>query len=198
MPKCQRSAVGPPRGPDQVLGVAPGVSVRRTLNALYRTSAIAGALAFVGIEVLILYQLGGQFFDYIPRSADEFAGYCMAASAFLALAYTFNSNEHIRVTLISDRLAPGRRRLLDLCTVTCTVALTGFLAWYITGMAWQTWQIEERSAGLIALPLWIPQAAMALGAVVFLVAVVERAMRVWRGGSIELPMEDGGELRADR
>ncbi len=175
-----------------------GAGVRRILDRLYLGSAIAGALAFVAIEVLILYQLGGQFLPYIPRSADEFAGYCMAASAFLALAYTFNANEHIRVTLITDRLGPCGQRLLDRLAVSIAVPLTAFVAWHFTKMAWQTWQIDERSPGLIALPLWIPQAAMAAGAVVFLMAVTQRALRVWCGGSVELPTEQGGELRADR
>lgn len=168
------------------------------LNRIYLGSALLGALAFVAIEALVLYQLGGQVLPYIPRSADEFAGYCMAASAFLALAYTFNSNEHIRVTLVSDRLGPAGQRLLDLVAVSLSALLTAFLAWYITKMAWVTWQLDERSAGLIALPLWIPQAAMAVGAIVFFIAVVQRALRVWGGGSIELPLDSGGELRADR
>lgn len=168
------------------------------LNRIYLGGAVAAALAFVGIEVLVLYQLGGQFLPYIPRSADEFAGYCMAASAFLSLAYTFNANEHIRVTLVSDRLGPLGRRLLDLAAVSITVPLTAYLAWHFSKMSWVTWQLDERSAGLIALPLWIPQAAMAIGAVLFFVAVVQRALRVWGGGGIELPMQDGGEHRADR
>lgn len=172
--------------------------MQRLLDRIYLASAILGAIAFVGIEAFVLYQLGGQFLPYIPRSADEFAGYCMGASAFLALAYTFNANEHIRVTLLNDRLGPSGRRLLSRVAVSITVPLAAFLAWHVTKMAWQTWQFDERSAGLIALPLWIPQAAMSLGAVVFLIAVVQRAMRVLRGGSIELPTEAGAELRADR
>ncbi|MBN9460007.1 MAG: TRAP transporter small permease [Burkholderiales bacterium] len=172
--------------------------MRRALRAVYLASAALGALAFVGIEALVLYQLGGQFLPYIPRSADEFAGYCMAASAFLALAYTLEANEHIRVTLVSERVGPVARRAMDRIAVAIALALVAFLAWHVTAMAWQTWQFDERSGGLIALPLWIPQAAMAVGALVFLVAVTERVFRVWRGGSVDLPMQEGGEHRADR
>ena len=173
-------------------------AAQRMLESIYLASAVLGALAFVAIEVFVLYQLGGVFLPYIPRSADEFAGYCMAASAFLALAYTFNANEHIRVTLVTDRLGPAARQVIDRLAVSCAVGLSAFLAWHMSKMAWQTWQFDERSAGLIALPLWIPQAAMAFGAVVFFIAVTQRALRVWRGGSVDLPMETGGELRADR
>jgi TRAP-type C4-dicarboxylate transport system permease small subunit len=172
--------------------------VHRILQDIYMGTAVLGALAFVGIEVLVLYQLGGQFLLYIPRSADEFAGYCMAASAFLSLAYTLNANEHIRVTLISERLGPVTRGIVDRVAISIAVVLAAFLGWHVTKMAWQTWLFDERSAGQIPLPLWIPQAAMAVGAVAFVVAVAQRAVRVWRGGSIELPMQGEGGHRADR
>lgn len=170
----------------------------RLLGRIYLGAAILAAVFFVGIEVLILYQLGGQFLPYIPRSADEFAGYCMAASAFLALAHTFNANEHIRVTLLVDRAGPLTRRVLDLAAVTIGVALAGFVAWYFVKLAWQSWQFDERSSGLIALPMWLPQAAMALGALAFFLAIGQRALRVWGGGAIDLPVEHAEVHRADR
>lgn len=172
--------------------------MNRLLGRIYLWTAALAAVCFVGIEVLILYQLGGQFLPYIPRSADEFAGYCMAASAFLALAHTFNANEHIRVTLVVDRLGPRGRRALDLSAVTLGAAMAGFVAWYFVKLAWQSWQLDERSSGLIALPMWLPQAAMALGAVAFFLAVAQRAVRVWGGGSIDLPLKHEEAHRADR
>jgi hypothetical protein len=74
---------------------------------LYRSDALAIT------QLLVLYQLGGQLFPYVPRSADEFAGYCMGASAFLGLADALRSGDHIRVTLVADRLAPRARRAIS-------------------------------------------------------------------------------------
>jgi TRAP-type C4-dicarboxylate transport system permease small subunit len=170
----------------------------RLLERIYLLTALLGALCFVGVELLILYQLGGQFLPYIPRSADEFAGYCMAASAFLALAYAFNANEHIRVTLLVERMSPPRKRLAASIAVTAAVLLSAYLAWHVAKLAWQSWQLDERSAGLIALPMWIPQSAMAVGAVVFFVAVAQRALSVWRGGEMEPSTGSEEGHRADR
>jgi TRAP-type C4-dicarboxylate transport system permease small subunit len=170
----------------------------RLLERIYLLTALLGALCFVAVELLILYQLGGQFLPYIPRSADEFAGYCMAASAFLALAYAFNANEHIRVTLLVERMSPPRKRLAASVAVTAAVLLSAYLAWHVTKLAWQSWQLDERSAGLIAMPMWIPQSAMALGAVVFFVAVTQRALSVWRGGEMEPSTGNEEGHRADR
>ncbi|UOD50118.1 TRAP transporter small permease [Orrella daihaiensis] len=134
---------------------------------------------FVAIEFWILYQLGGQFLPYIPRSADEFAGYCMGASAFLALAYTLRANEHIRVTLIVDRLGHKQQQFTVRLAASLAVILSGYLAWHFVKLTYVSWKLNDLSSGLIALPLWIPQAAMALGATVFFIALLESAFDAW-------------------
>jgi len=172
--------------------------MKLALRMIIGASAFLGALSFVAVEAMILYQLGGQFLPYIPRSADEFAGYFMGASAFLALAYTFASDEHIRVTLVLERVSAGVRSVLERIAVTIAAMLAGYLAWHFCKLAWVSWQLDERSSGLIALPMWIPQAAMAFGAVAFFAAVAERAWRVWRGAPVESPHGDKEMIRADR
>ena len=172
-------------------------AARIWLQRVYGACAALGGLLFVGVAGFILYQLGSEVFDYIPRSADEFAGYCMAGSAFLALAYTFDSGEHIRVTLIARRLGGGARRSLDVFTMLVSTGLTAYLAWYMVKLAWVSWQIHETTQGLIALPLWIPQSAMALGAAVFLIAMVEKTLRVISGEEIDAAQTEG-VARADR
>lgn len=168
------------------------------LQRLVAVTALLGAISFVAVEAMVLYQLGGQFLPYIPRAADEFAGYFMGASAFLALAYTFAADEHIRVTLVLDRVGTEARRMLERLAVTLAVALAAYLAWHVSKLAWQSWQLDERSSGLIALPMCIPQAAMALGAVTFFLAIAERAWRIWQGQSMHLAPGSGEVLRADR
>lgn len=155
--------------------------MRAYLQRLVMIAAFFGAVCFVGVEAMILYQLGGQFLPYIPRSADEFAGYLMGTSAFLALAHTFMAGEHIRVTLLVDRIGAATRRVVDRFAVALAVVMAAYLAYYMTKLAWQSWQFDERSSGLIALPMWVPQAAMAFGAIVFFLAIVDRAVRVWGG-----------------
>jgi TRAP-type C4-dicarboxylate transport system permease small subunit len=52
-------------------------------------------------------------------------------------------------------------------------------------------EINDLSTGLIAIPLWIPQVGMALGAVVLFIAVVEQLVVVATGGPlIEEPTDE--------
>lgn len=172
------------------------------LDGFFRLTTAAAAVLFVAIVALVLYQLGGQALPYVPRSADEFAGYCMGASAFLALADTFRSGEHIRVTLLTDRLGPSAVRLFAWIAILVSIGLAGWMAWYFVKQAWVSWAFNELSSGLIALPMWLPQGAMAWGAIAFVIALIEAAARLLAGialpGTGEAPSLIGEDLHVVR
>lgn len=147
--------------------------MRKLIDGLYRGTAALGGVCFAGVLVLILYQLGGQFLPYTPRDSDEFAGYFMGASAFLALADALRSGNHIQVRLVVDLLSPGPRRFVAWLTWAGSTGLAAWVAWYFSRMTWISIELGEKSSGLIALPMWIPQAAMSWGATVFLIAFLD-------------------------
>ena len=62
--------------------------MRRTLDALYRSAASVAALFLVVTLVMSVAGIAGRLLDFQLRGADAYAGYAMAASSFLALAYT--------------------------------------------------------------------------------------------------------------
>lgn len=148
--------------------------MRRLLDRLYWTCGVLAGVFMIGIAVCILTALAGVIFGFITRSMDEFAGYSMAASAFFGFAYTFHSNEHIRVSLFIQRFQGRPRRRLEIWCTSLGTILAGFFAWYSVKMTIVSWQIHELSQGLIPVPLWIPQVGMAIGTVVLAIALVDR------------------------
>lgn len=158
--------------------------MRRLLDRLYAACAIAGGVALVAVLGSIMLQVAGAPFGYTPRAADEVAGYAMAASAFLTFPYAFRRGDHIRVVLLIDLLTGAARRIADLAVMLAAVFLVGYLAWFSVRMAWQSWMLNELSQGLVPIPLWMPQLTMAVGNVVFLIAVIDSFLEVARGGQI--------------
>lgn len=171
--------------------------MRKALKTLYELTGILGGIFMVLLLIFVLYSVGpgiGLWLEqtfglpnpitYVARSADEFAGYAMLASAFLALASTFGRGEHIRVTLFLQRLQGTPRRLAEIWCLALGTLLTGYLAWFSVRLCWQSYEINDLSTGLIAIPLWIPQVGMALGAVVLCIAVFEQLVVVAMGGSL--------------
>lgn len=155
--------------------------MRRLLDFLYDAAAWLAALSMIGVLVMVLVSIAGRQFGFHVPGTDAYAGYAMAAAGFLALAHTLKRNEHIRVTLILGRLKGRARHGLEIWAHSAGVFLAGLFAFYSVRLAWVSRTINDISTGNDATPLWIPQIAMALGAVILLVALVDDWVLELRG-----------------
>jgi len=148
-------------------------AVRQGLDALYTGAAWLAALCMVGILIMVLLTMLGRSLGFYIPGTDAYAGYCMAGAGFLVLASTLRSGEHIRVTLVLGLLKGRARRVLEGVVLVLATGISGFLAWYACRLVWQSYLFQDISVGNDATPLWIPQIAMALGTVVFFIALLD-------------------------
>lgn len=142
------------------------------LDGLYRLCGYGAGVLLVLLCGLILYSIVARLLDLYSGGAADFAGYVMATSTFMALAYTFRSNGHIRVALLVQRTSGTSRRGLEVFGLGVMSAVTCFLAVYMTRLTLDSYQFGERSQGADAVLMWIPQTPVAVGAVLFAVSVV--------------------------
>jgi TRAP-type C4-dicarboxylate transport system permease small subunit len=147
--------------------------MRKYLEWLYTGSGILAGVFLIMIAILSLAQIGGRVLGFDAYSFDDFAGFCMAASSFLGLAHTYRRNEHIRVSMLVDRLGIGKRRVLEGLCLTVGTFLIGYFAWYAGDNVLTSYQINDVSQGLVAVPLWIPQSGMALGLLIMTIAMLD-------------------------
>jgi len=159
--------------------------VRRALEALYEATGALAGLSLAALLGCVLYSMGGALLGYIPRGAEDFAGYAMIACAAFGFAYGFARHAHIRVTLIAGRLHGRARRAVDILSVSAAVIITGYLAWFSIKLTWQSWAFDFVSQGLVTVPLWIPQLSLALGSIVFCIAVLDKAVCVVLGEPLD-------------
>ncbi|MBK7765624.1 MAG: TRAP transporter small permease [Sulfuritalea sp.] len=171
--------------------------MRHLLDRIYGAAAWAAALFMIGTLVMILLSVGGRLLDFHVRGTDAYAGYCMAASAFLALAHTLKRGEHIRVTLILDHAGRRGRHALEIWSHLAGLLCAVLLAWFATRLAWQSLQFHDISQGTDATPLWIPQTGMALGSVIFAVAIADELVAVLRGEKLRHRAADGEPVRSE-
>ena len=155
--------------------------MRRFLDTLYGASGLLAGLCTVGVLVAVLAGIAARQFGINLPGTDAYAGYFMAAAGFLALASTFKHGEHIRVTLLLNSLAPAGSRRLDLFALVVGVLLCAAFAFYSIKLAHDSWLYNDVSTGNDATPLWIPQITMAVGTVLFLVAIVDELVRRIQG-----------------
>ena len=164
--------------------------MRRFLDGLYDGAAWLAALCMVGVLAMVLLSIVSRQAGFHVSGTDAYAGYSMAAAGFLALAHTLKKNEHIRVTLLLSHLHGTARRALEIWALSAGVLLGGLFAFYSVRLAWVSRSLNDISTGNDATPLWIPQIAMALGAVILLVALVDEWVLQLRGERRTLESEE--------
>jgi TRAP-type C4-dicarboxylate transport system permease small subunit len=155
--------------------------LRRALDQLYDAAAWLAALGMVGTLAMVLTSIVGRFTGTFVPGTDAYAGYCMAAAGFLALAHTLKRGEHIRVSLVLDRLATQGRRRLELVALSISALLACAFAAFSVHLAYESFSLGDISTANDATPLWIPQLSMAAGTLVLAIAFVDELVLEWRG-----------------
>jgi len=174
------------------------MKIRKLLDVLYGICGWLAGLCMVGVFALVLLTIVVRLLGVSAPGTDAWAGYCMAGAGFMALATTLKSGEHIRVTLLLAAvrgMAHGRiLKMLEVAALVLGVLLSGFVAFYSAHLVWQSWDIGDVSVGIDATPLWIPQIFMALGTLVFFIALCDELLLELSGQRVspqtqELPHE---------
>ena len=157
--------------------------MRRFLDRLYAASGAFAALCLASIAAVMLLQAAMRELGFLFRGADDIVGWLCAASAFLALGYTFRHGELVRVGLVLDRLPPGARRNAEIVALGIALLFVACLLWASARFVYQSWQFDEVAQGLVRIPIWIPQMSFVIGAAIFFVAVLDDFIVLARGGT---------------
>ncbi|MCB1716042.1 MAG: TRAP transporter small permease [Candidatus Competibacteraceae bacterium] len=161
--------------------------MRSLLDRLYLACGALAALFLVAIALLVLLSIIARLMSWQLSGLSNYAGYCMAAASFLALAYTFGQGGHIRVTLLINRLQGRRRQLAEIWCLGVGFFMAAYFAYYSVKMVQVSHLIHDVSQGPDASPLWIPQLSMALGTTVLAIALLDRLIAVLRGAPVDPP-----------
>lgn len=153
----------------------------KLLDRLFTWSGYLAGIFLVTIAALVVAQIVARLMGHQIPSADEFAGYSLAASSFLGLAYSFRSGSHIRVTLLTDRLPSKGQRVLLLLVLAYAAVMIAVWAYNSIGLVVESYEFNEMSTGILKYPIWIPQLSMGVGVTLFCLAILEDLVNVLRG-----------------
>ena len=132
-------SVGPP------VGAAPG----RPPTAVDRLSRRLGEAAcwlFLAAAAISVYEV---FMDWVFRAPSVWvhdSTIMLCSTAFmLGGAYAMQRREHVRITVVYDRMGPGARRTCDLLTLSLALVYVLALTWFTGLQATESISIVERS-----------------------------------------------------
>jgi TRAP-type C4-dicarboxylate transport system permease small subunit len=126
--------------------------------------------------------LGMVPYGFIVEGLAEIAGYLLATASLLALALALKSASHIRITLILAALGPRPRWYFELFAIAVSTAFSIYMTLRMGLLAYDSWVYNEVSFGLVPVQLAYPQAAMALGLLVFSIALIDELVITFRTG----------------
>src|SRR3954470_6421254 len=133
------------------------------------------------IAVVMLAQALMRELGLLLRGADDIVAWLCAASAFLALAYTFRRGELVRVSLVLSKLPPHARRHAETACLAAALLVVGYTTWAVAKFVYESWQFKELAQGLIQIPIWLPQMSVVLGSLVLFIAVVDELVAHLQG-----------------
>ena len=141
------------------------------LKSIYNFSGFVAAFFLILVAVFILTGIASRIFGFYIRGLAEYSGYCMAASSFFALAYTFIDGGHIRITLFLEKTSGLKKNFLEIWCLIITSFFSGYLAYYFIKMLIISYKFQERSEGADEILIWIPQTSVAIGSSIFFICV---------------------------
>lgn len=167
--------------------------MRKSLDSLYQAAMITAVGAMVLIALLVFGQILGRIIDRVLTtfgadaigfaipSLAEIGGFLFVAAAFLALPATLRAGGHVRVTMVSANLPPRVAHAMACLVLAAAFALGAFAAWHAWLQVLDSWQFNSVSFGMIRIALWIPQGAMALGLLIFAIALLDELICALQG-----------------
>ena len=149
---------------------------------LYRLLITLACVSMVAAFVIVMLSILARQVTFINiQGLDAYAGYAIAATLFFALPTALMHGDHIRVTLVLDRLRQRARAGFEWGALIAALGLAVYLAWFAMRAVWLSYITHDVSPAADATPLWIPQLSMAIGCVAFALAFLDAIVARWRG-----------------
>lgn len=156
--------------------------MRRALDSLYWLGGALAALCVLAILILMVWASLGRLFDWRVSWVNDVVAWLCAAAAFLGMAFSFRNGDFVRVTLVLDSVPASVRRVLEVICLLVAVVAIGYLGSWAARFTYESWEFNDIAGNMVPIPIWIPQMSFVVGALIFVIAVVDECVCVLRGG----------------
>lgn len=137
----------------------------------YGGAFIASGLLIALVLLILLEICLRYFFNTSTMRADEYSGYLYLALVCFGFGYTFLKDGHIRITFLTAKISSKSSSLVDIFAGLVTLVLLGFMLYRTVLLCLDSYATGVVSEAVSATPLYIPQLALPIGIVLFIIAV---------------------------
>ncbi|HDG1686036.1 TPA: TRAP transporter small permease [Kluyvera cryocrescens] len=154
------------------------------MDFIYRLSMwIAGLALLLMVAVIPV----GIFARYVMNSAlswpEPVAILCMVTFTFIGAAVSYRAGSHIAVSMVTDRLSEGARRVCLILADITMMAISLFILWYGSLLCYELW--EQPVAEFPLLTAGENYLPLPIGSAITLLFIIEK---LWRGPQYQRPI----------
>jgi C4-dicarboxylate transporter DctQ subunit len=139
-----------------------------------------GAFFLLTMMMLItVYEVMMRYIFNAPTSWTlEITQYLMLIGLFIAAAYTLEVEGHIKVDFMTERLSPGKQRIVNVMTSVLAIIYFTLLLWESGQLAWLAFKFGQRSMTLLAIPLFPTYVFVPIGSFLMILQGVVQLFRL--------------------
>ena len=178
---------------DDSRATGPLAVLYRIADGLSLVAAFLAAACIVALTGLILAEMGvafvARFIPTMPAGIGigwEYGAYLMGGAFMLGSGMTLRAGQQIRVELLLRARGGRFARFGELASCLLGSAITVFLAITMAQLTIRMFNSGEASQDSFT-PLWMPQAALSLGAIILALQMITRTLACIIGDRIERP-----------
>lgn len=150
---------------------------------------VVAAAAVATMMAATVYDVGARYLFNRPTIwATEISTYLLITAIFCGAGYTHLVGSNVRVEVLTRRLAPEIRHMVDATTAWLALIFVALTAWQAVLLVISDFTHNSRLFSLLLTPSWLPKTPIALGMIVLAATIlveVERLGgpgRAWRRG----------------
>jgi len=159
--------------------------VRKKLIWVFDLAGVLAALCVLAIFVIMIATTIMRETGVKTGGSDDVVAWLTASGAFLGLAATFRHGDFVRMSLITEKLTPVWKQRMEIFCLAVATAFTGYIAYAICRFVYESYEFNDYANGLVAIPLWIPQAPLAFGTILLFLAVADQTWHVIAGNEAD-------------
>jgi TRAP-type C4-dicarboxylate transport system permease small subunit len=138
-------------------------AIDKAIDYLVWLSAVAAAVMFAAMTVLISLEVVLRSFRYSMLFTDEYSGYMVLAIMALGAPYAREKNALLTVDFFFRRLPPKAQRGLHFVYNLLALVVCAMLTYYLAVFTHQSYERNLFSSTPMMTKLWIPQLVLPIG-----------------------------------
>ena len=151
----------------------------RWLEWPVRLGGVVSTALILAAFVLVIYAIFQRYFLNTPlKWGDEMLGYLLVAIVMTGAAEAYRQGDQIAIDLISARLSGAFKFGAEVFSAVSVLVFSTILFISSDEVVRFSYGFGSYSPGYLEAPMWIPQSALIVGAVLLTLAAVSRLLRL--------------------